>query len=340
MYICSQRQVEKAGIFRMIDGYGRNIDYIRISVTDKCNLRCTYCMPEEGTLSVPHEEILSYEEIIDLAAVFASLGIDKIKLTGGEPLVRKNLSFLVSGLKQVPGIHQVTLTTNGILLYEQMDELVSAGIDGINISMDTLNPQLFEKITRRDGLEKVLQGFHKALEYPQILLKINCVPMGIEGQNITDVAMLAKKYPVHVRFIEMMPIGLGKQFVGQSQEMVLRELKLRFGECQNSVNVHGNGPGHYYEFEGFCGKIGFISAVSHKFCDRCNRVRLTSEGFLKTCLQYETGTDLKRLLRQNSSETCIRNAIEEAVRKKPQGHQFGKLQNEDTENRMMWQIGG
>ena len=324
----------------MIDGYGRTIDYIRISVTDRCNLRCTYCMPEKGTLSVPHEEILSYEEIIDLAGIFASLGIHKIRLTGGEPLVRKNLSFLVKKLKQVSGIHQVTLTTNGIFLYDQMDELVSAGIDGINISLDTLNPQLFEKITRRNGLEDVLQGFYKALEYPQIPLKINCVPMGIEDQNITDMAMLAKAYPVHVRFIEMMPIGLGKQFVGQSEEAVLRELKLRFGEYQNSEKAPGNGPGHYYQFEGFCGKIGFISAVSHKFCDSCNRVRLTSGGFLKPCLQYETGTDLKKLLRQNESEECIRAAIEDVVRKKPQGHQFGKQQNEDTENRMMWQIGG
>ena len=324
----------------MIDGYGRTIDYIRISVTDRCNLRCTYCMPEKGTLSVPHEEILSYEEIINLAGIFASLGIHKIRLTGGEPLVRKNLSFLVSKLKQVSGIHQVTLTTNGIFLYDQMDELVSAGIDGINISLDTLNPQLFEKITRRNGLEDVLQGFYKALEYPQIPLKINCVPMGIEDQNITDMAMLAKAYPVHVRFIEMMPIGLGKQFVGQSEEAVLRELKLRFGEYQNSEKVPGNGPGHYYQFEGFCGKIGFISAVSHKFCDSCNRIRLTSGGFLKPCLQYETGTDLKKLLRQNESEACIRAAIEDTIRKKPHGHQFGKMQDGNTENRMMWQIGG
>ena len=324
----------------MIDGYGRTIDYIRISVTDRCNLRCTYCMPEKGTLSVPHEEILSYEEIINLAGIFASLGIHRIRLTGGEPLVRKNLSFLVSKLKQVSGIHQVTLTTNGIFLYDQMDELVSAGIDGINISLDTLNPQLFEKITRRNGLEDVLQGFYKALEYPQIPLKINCVPMGIEDQNITDMAMLAKKYPVHVRYIEMMPIGLGKQFVGQSEEAVLRELKLRFGECQNSEKAPGNGPGHYYQFEGFCGKIGFISAVSHKFCDSCNRVRLTSGGFLKPCLQYETGTDLKKLLRQNESEACIRAAIEDTIRKKPHGHQFGKMQDGNTENRMMWQIGG
>ena len=324
----------------MIDGYGRTIDYIRISVTDRCNLRCTYCMPEKGTLSVPHEEILSYEEIIDLAGIFASLGIHKIRLTGGEPLVRKNLSFLVRKLKQVSGIHQVTLTTNGIFLYDQIDELAAAGIDGINISIDTLNPQLFERITRRNGLADVLKGFHKALEYPQIPLKINCVPMGIEDQNITDMAMLAKAYPVHVRFLEMMPIGLGKQFVGQSEEAVLRELKLRFGECQNSEKAPGNGPGHYYQFEGFCGKIGFISAVSHKFCDSCNRVRLTSGGFLKPCLQYETGTDLKKLLRQNESEACIRAAIEDTIRKKPHGHQFGKKQDGNSENRMMWQIGG
>ena len=196
----------------MIDRLGRNIDYIRISVTDKCNLRCVYCMPEEGIEYIPHKEIISYEEILRLANAFASLGIHSIKLTGGEPLIRKGITSLVRELKSIPGIEQVTITTNGILLADKMKNLSDAGIDGINLSLDTLNPEVFQKITRRDSFEQVMIGFQEALKYPQVPLKVNCVPMGLEGQDIIGMAELAKKYPVHVRYIEMMPIGYGKKY--------------------------------------------------------------------------------------------------------------------------------
>lgn len=324
----------------MIDEYGRAIDYIRISITDRCNLRCTYCMPEEGVETVPHAEILTYDEIGRLAEIFASLGIRKIKLTGGEPLVRKGVIELVKKLKGTDGIEQVTITTNGMTLEAQMEELAKAGIDGINLSLDTLDSRVFTKITRRECFEQVMRGFRAALSHPEIPLKINCVPMGISGQNVADLAGLAKNYPVHVRYIEMMPIGLGKQFDFCSEDSILEELKGRFGEYQVCEEKLGNGPAHYYSFVGFQGKIGFISALSHKFCSSCNRVRLTSQGFLKTCLQYDIGTDLKVLLRGGASDETIRDAIQDAILQKPSGHQFTEKTKEHGEMHMMSQIGG
>lgn len=324
----------------MKDGFGRTIDYARISVTDRCNLRCVYCMPCEGVESVEHNAILSYDEILRLVRIFGSLGIEKIKITGGEPLVRKNIAFLIKAIKETPGIRQVTVTTNGILLKEQMEKLKEAGVDGINLSLDTLDRDIFLKITRKDFLSQVLEGFYGALEYPEIPLKINCVPMGIENQNVLELAELAKKHKVHVRYIEMMPIGLGKQFQCETEETLLKELKDRYGEYQVYNGCLGNGPGHYYEFPGFMGKIGFISAMTHKFCSSCNRIRLTSQGFLKTCLQYDVGQDLRTLLRGGSSDDEIRRAIEEAVLSKPLSHRFEEKEIGHGEQHMMSQIGG
>ena len=303
----------------MFDKYGREIDYIRISVTDRCNLRCLYCMPEEGVSMVSHEEILSYDEILTLAEVFASLGIRKIKLTGGEPLVRRDLPWLVKKLKVLPGIEKVTLTTNGLFLKEALGELGEAGIDGINLSLDTLNPEVFAEITRRRGLDKVLEGFYEALKYPEIPLKINCVPLGREDQEVLEIAELARHYPVHV---------------------LLKQLREKYGTPSPCQEKLGNGPAHYYSFPGFFGKIGFISALSHKFCGSCNRVRLTSQGFLKTCLQYETGTDLRKLLREGASQETLKRAVEQAVRDKPQSHRFGEKDTGEVETHMMSQIGG
>lgn len=324
----------------MIDGQGRTIDYIRISVTDRCNLRCVYCMPEGGIDSVPHEEVLRYQEIIKLSELFSKAGIRKIKLTGGEPLVRKGLPELAGELKRLPGIEQVTLTTNGVLLSEQLSRLTEAGIDGINLSLDTLNPEVYARITRGGNLGKVMDGFYKTLEEGRIPLKINCVPMGLPGQNAEELANLAKEHPVHVRFIEMMPIGLGRQYKGVLEEELLLKLEDCFGEAVPCKERLGNGPGHYVSFPGFEGKIGFISAVSHKFCHLCNRVRLTSQGFLKTCLQYERGVDLKKLLREGASEEVILEAVSQAVAKKPVSHQFEQEGTGEREWRTMSQIGG
>ncbi len=324
----------------MIDQWGRRIDYLRISLTDRCNLRCVYCMPEEGIASVPKEEILSQEEILRLAGIFVSLGIHKIKLTGGEPLVRKNAVSIVRELKKLPGITQVTLTTNGVALAESLEALKDAGIDGINLSLDTLDRAVYEKITRRDRFEDAMRGFYTALQYPEIPLKINCVPMGIEGQRVTALAELAKNHPVHVRYIEMMPIGLGKKFFFCEEEKILQELEKLYGKAIPYEGKLGNGPGHYYTFPGFLGMIGFISAISHQFCDSCNRVRLSAGGYLKACLQYDIGIDLKEMLRKGASDEELRAAIRDTILKKPAGHQFCEQSPAHGEEHMMSQIGG
>lgn len=324
----------------LIDRYGRVIDYLRVSVTDRCNLRCVYCIPEDGVELTTHEELLSFDEIYRVCSVMAAMGLHKIKLTGGEPLIRRDLDKLVKKLKETPGIEQVTLTTNGVLLEEKVDDLVKAGIDAITVSIDSLNPQLFSQITRRNELDKVLKGLEKAYQYSNISVKINCVPMGIEGQDLIGLASIAKDKNIHVRFIEMMPIGLGKRFNRCTEDEVLAQLEAVYGKAGLYRGRLGNGPCHYYTFDGFKGKIGFISAVSHKFCSQCNRVRLTSQGFLKTCLQYETGVMLKDALRENCSDEKLKELVSLAIAKKPDGHKFLE-ENILSENQLgMSQIGG
>lgn len=324
----------------MLDSHGRVIDYLRISVTDRCNLRCIYCMPEDRLDLTTHEELLSYDEIVRICRLMAEMGLKKIKLTGGEPLVRKNLSELVGQLKAIPGIEKVTLTTNGILLAELIDELSKAGIDSINISLDTLNRKLYHKIVRRDVIGAVKKGLEAALVHPEISLKINCVPMGLPEQNLEEIAELARNHKIHVRFIEMMPIGYGKNFCFISEEEILDRLEASFGKSEIFMDRLGNGPCHYYSFEGFQGKIGFISAISHKFCNECNRVRLTSQGFLKTCLQYNTGNDLKAPMRRGISDEEMKALILDTIEMKPVGHRFleDHIMNENDLN--MSQIGG
>lgn len=324
----------------MIDSYGRVIDYLRISVIDRCNLRCVYCMPEEGLEMIPHEEVLTYGEIVRICKIMAKTGLRKIKLTGGEPLVRKDLPKLAARLKAIPGIEKVTLTTNGILLEELMEELHEAGIDSINISLDTLDRDLYAQITRRDQLEAVKKGIEAVLAYPDISLKINCVPMGLPGQDLSEVASLAKDHRIHVRFIEMMPIGYGKNYRFIGEDEILGCLEAKFGRAEIFKGKLGNGPCHYYDFEGFQGKIGFISAISHKFCSECNRVRLTSQGFLKTCLQYNTGSDLKSPMRTGASDEELEELIMRTINEKPVGHRFLEDEISNENNLNMSQIGG
>lgn len=324
----------------MKDRFGREIDYLRISITDRCNLRCVYCMPENGIAQIPHKEILTYDEITRICRCMTGLGVHKIKLTGGEPLTRKECATLVAMLKNLNGIEKVTLTTNGILLGEQMTGLAAAGIDDINISLDTLDAASFAKVTRRENLNQVLEGIEAVLQYPQIGLKINCVPV-LEGpENLVSVAGLAKKYPLHVRFIEMMPIGYGKEFQFRGEEEICQILEKAYGTMTPVTERYGNGPCHYYKIEGFQGKIGFISAMTHKFCDQCNRVRMTAEGFLKACLQYQTGTDLKGLMRSGCTDKELTEAIQKVIWEKPVSHHFTSKEVDEDEARLMSQIGG
>ncbi|MGO4945254.1 GTP 3',8-cyclase MoaA [Blautia sp. Sow4_E7] len=324
----------------MLDRYGRNINYLRISLTDRCNLRCVYCMPEEGIHQIPRTEILDTDEIVRVCRAASELGISKIKLTGGEPLVRRICIPLVKELKALPGISQVTLTTNGILLAEQLPELMEAGLDAVNISLDTLAAETFERITRRSALPQVLQGLEKALSYPSLKVKVNCVPTFQPEADLIQIAELARENLLHVRFIEMMPIGLGKEFTARGEEQIKVVLERAYGSMTPTGERLGNGPCHYYTLENFQGRIGFISALSHKFCDSCNRVRLTSTGFLKGCLQFENGADLKALIRGGCSDETLKAAIEKVIYEKPAGHNFQEEKKGNEESHIMAQIGG
>lgn len=308
----------------MIDDYNRVIDYIRISVTDRCNLRCVYCMPEKGIEFVPHESILTYEEILRLCKCFVKLGIHKVKLTGGEPLVRKNLPYLINNIKAIEGIDNITLTTNGILLAEQMESLANAGIDAINVSLDTLNPKQFAKLTRFEQLDQVKAGLREALQYENVVLKINCVSLKENNneEDLLSMVSLAKDNLLHVRFIEMMPIGLGKEMKSYTEDEIKQIIESKFGTLIPCNELLGNGPSHYYKIEGFKGKIGFISAISHQFCSSCNRIRLTSEGYLKNCLQYASGVDLKTVLRNGISDDALLETIQLTIMNKPKEHHF------------------
>lgn len=324
----------------MRDNLNREIDYIRISITDRCNLRCIYCMPAEGVPSLSHEEILTFDEITRIVRVLQKLGFKKVKITGGEPLVRKGCPSLIEEIHKIEGIEKVTITTNGVLLKENIEALERAGIDAINISLDTMVPEHFAKITQREQLHSVLEGINAAVSLGNVPVKINCVPIEEDPAELVKIAGLAKKEKIHVRFIEMMPIGLGASFSCRNEQEILAILEEAFGPAVPCFEKLGNGPSHYYSFEGFQGRIGFISAISHKFCHECNRIRLTADGFLKVCLQYQEGVSLKDLIRSGCSDPELQEAIMLALKKKPEGHHFNETQKERSEVRLMAQIGG
>lgn len=324
----------------MIDRIGRNIDYLRISVTDKCNLRCKYCMPQEGVALMPHDELLRLEEIARVCRVMARLGISKIRLTGGEPLVRKNIVKLISDINNIPGIEDIAITTNGVLFAPMAKELKAAGLKRVNLSLDTMNPESFEKITGRNEYNSVIAAMDAALAN-DMKLKINCVACRqMNYDDIAEVAYIAKNNPVDVRFIELMPIGCGKLFDGVASDEILSILEEKYGKASVYNGRRGNGPAGYYEFEGFNGKIGFISPMSHKFCSECNRIRLTAEGMLKLCLHYNKGVQLRELLRnENITDDDLYAIITEAVMNKPKSHHFENI-DEKADKRKMYQIGG
>ncbi len=324
----------------MIDSFGRNIDYVRISVTDKCNLRCKYCMPEEGVPALAHNEVLGFEEIARIVKVLASLGIKKVRFTGGEPLVRKDFVKLVDMVHRTDGIEKISVTTNGVLLPSMAQKLKNVGVDSVNISLDTLKRDVFENITRRDEFDRVIEGLEKSLAVG-LKVKINCVPSReFNASELACMAGLAKKYPVDVRFIELMPIGCGRDYTGLDSEEILSVLINEYGSYKTSDTIHGNGPARYVDFEGFMGSIGFISPISHKFCSECNRIRITADGKLKLCLHYKDGISLKELIRSGISDEELLEAIKNAVYHKPAAHAFEKTTERNTETDKMVQIGG
>lgn len=306
----------------MTDQYGRQVRYLRISLTDRCNLRCRYCMPEQGVDLCAHADLLRYEEIVAIARAALDCGIDTFKLTGGEPLVRRGVPVLVAALKKLPGTRQVTLTTNGLLLGDQLDALVNAGLDAVNVSLDTLDETQYHTLTRRAFAPGAVVDTVRAAAQ-RLPVKINAVLLPETADQWLPLARLAADPGVDVRFIEQMPIGKGEADPGLAGDKVLAVLRQAWPDLAPCNEPRGNGPAHYYKSAGLTGRIGFIDAVSHRFCASCNRLRLTCTGMLRPCLCYDDGTDLRALLRGGAGPDELKKAVEQAIAAKPEGHCFG-----------------
>lgn len=299
----------------LIDNYGRRINYVRLSVTDRCNLRCSYCMPESGIRFIPRDEILTYEEMERLMTILASMGISKVRITGGEPFVRKNLIDFIGKLRAIEGIRSINLTTNGVLTTPYIPELKALGINSINLSLDTLERERFYKITRRDQFREVMECFHKILEY-DISLKVNMVVMDqLNAEDIIPMSRLAEKYPVGIRYIEEMPFNGtdgGKQQLHWSYRRILQALqeeypgiyKLESEPASTSTN---------YQVPGQRGTLGIIAGFSRTFCGSCNRIRVTARGTLQTCLYGEGDFSIRDLLRSGTDEEGIKAALRKRI---------------------------
>lgn len=323
----------------MLDRYGRVINYLRISVTDRCNLRCCYCMPE-GVQDVGMKNILTFEEIWEIVRTGVSLGITHIRITGGEPLVRKGCVDLIRGIREIPGVETITMTTNGVLLRNYGKQLKEAGVDGVNISLDTLDPEEFYKITGKRELQEVLAGI-RAVKTAGLPVKLNAV----NRKELDPIPLVryAQEENLPLRFIEMMPVGYGKKYMGRSNEELRETLEAVCGKAECMTNREelsrmGSGPAVYYQFSDLKVPVGFISAIHGKFCDTCNRVRLTAEGYLKLCLCYDEGEDLRRVLREGEKEN-LRTIMEQTIFRKPAAHCF-EHPAEMTETHEMVKIGG
>ncbi|MZP30897.1 GTP 3',8-cyclase MoaA [Heliobacterium undosum] len=327
----------------MIDAFARDIHYLRVSVTDRCNLRCVYCMPEEGLPLVDHREVLRFEEFERLIAIAAAQGVRRVRITGGEPLVRKGIVPFVARVKAITGIEDVALTTNGILLPRFAGDLKAAGLDRVNISLDTLRPERFRAVTRVGCVDDVWTGIEAALAADLHPVKLNVVVMGgVNDDELADFARLTLQWPIHVRFIELMPIGEGDprfrgQFVSieQMQAKMARE-GLRLG---NHPGIRGGGPARYHTLEGALGTVGFISAMSKHFCAACNRLRLTAEGKLRPCLHSRQEIDLKAPMRRGAPDSLLSLIFQKAVEAKPYQHSMLDEGWGDRTRRMS-QIGG
>ncbi len=324
----------------MFDQYGRHIHYLRISLTDACNLRCVYCMPEHMTFR-PRNELLQDEEILRLVRIFAPLGVDKIRLTGGEPTIRPRLVELVRQIKRVPGIRELAMTTNGLLLPELAHPLKQAGLDRVNISLDTLDPQKFHAITRWGHLEDVWAGINAAEAAGLDPVKINCVvTRGFNEEDVVDLARLTLEHPWDVRFIELMPLG-GIVDFAQSALVRSEETRARIEEALGPLEeIPGYDmldPARPYRLPGARGRLGFIDTISNPFCEGCGRIRLTADGKLRLCLLRDKEVDLLTPMREGADDEEMAHIIREAVWVKPWGH---GLAHNVIPTRGMSQIGG
>lgn len=326
----------------LFDPYHRRINYLRISVTDRCNLRCRYCMPEQGLPLTPHREVLTYEEILRIVRVFAKEGICKIRLTGGEPLVRKGIVDFVSRLSEIEEIKDLSLTTNGLLLKDFASDLKQAGLKRINISLDTLNREKFFQITRREGYDLVWQGIEEAMKASLFPIKINMVAIkGFNDDEIESFALLTLHHPLIVRYIEYMPSGNGEEWK-EGNILTTHEIKKRIEEMGNLIPIPSDewdGPARRFRLDGARGEIGLIGPVSDHFCGNCNRLRLTPDGKIRTCLFSDEEIDVKRFLRNGGSDEDVRKQLLVALRTKPERHQIHTRQFKKCQ-RNMSAIGG
>lgn len=323
------------------DGFFRTINYLRVSITDRCNLRCLYCMPAEGIPLISHHDILRYEEIVRLVRVYAQQGITRVRITGGEPLARKGVVNLVAELAQVPGIEDLSMSTNAVLLREYARPLKHAGLRRVNVSLDTLHPESYARITRTDKFREVWEGIQEALSVGLAPLKINVVTMkGINDHEVRDFARLTLCLPLAVRFIEYMPTGGGTWDPSQvfTTAAIMKTLEEEFGPLVPHVQ-ESNGPASRYRLAGSVGEIGFINPVSNHFCASCNRLRITADGHLRTCLFSDDETDLKPFLRPGDSDEKLIEVLREALGRKPRQHQFTATQFTPCQ-RTMSAIGG
>lgn len=326
----------------MQDSFGRRIEYLRISVTDKCNLRCVYCMPEQGLPWMTHDEILRYEEIAEVVRVMATMGLRCVRLTGGEPLVRRDVPALVAMLKAIPGIEDIALSTNAVLLREQGAALKAAGVNRVNISLDSLRADRIDAIARRANThEKILDGIAAAEELGFGPIKLNAVIMrGRNDDELEDFARATIDRPWHVRFIEVMPVEDNLDISASEYVSSLEMLERirRIGEIEPVTGPAGNGPATYFRFPGAKGTVGVITPMSHNYCDRCNRMRLTADGHLRPCLFGDIQTNLRDALRSGAD---IAPLIRHTLTIKPERHYL--IQGQTTGSgglRALSQVGG
>ncbi|MBM6551347.1 GTP 3',8-cyclase MoaA [Marinomonas ostreistagni] len=327
---------------KLIDPFGRNIDYLRISVTDRCDFRCTYCMDEDVEF-LPRRDILSLEEIVQIATAFTQLGTRKIRITGGEPLVRKNILQALEQIAKLPGLDELTITTNGSQLEKMGQDLFNAGVSRINVSLDTLKRERFAELTRRDKLDQVLRGIETVSALPFQQIKLNAVILGGHNDDeVEDLVRYALAHNADISFIEEMPLGVishhdrAKVYISSD---TLRERLSEHWQLSASERSTG-GPSRYYDIAGERQQIGFISPHSHNFCSTCNRVRLTAEGRLLLCLGNEHSMDLKSIMRDNpNDDVLLRQSIIESLALKPEKHHFN-LEEEPQILRFMSATGG
>ena len=337
---------------KLIDNFGREISYLRVSITDRCNYRCIYCQSEKEFEFIPHQEILRFEEIVEIVQEAVNLGVTKVRITGGEPLVREGIVDFIRHLRKINKLEDISLTTNGFFLPEYAEKLKDAGLNRVNISLDSLQEEKYKKITRGGSLEKALKGIDSALKAGLLPIKINTVLIrGINDDEVEDFVRLTLERPLNIRFIEFMPSG----------EEVINEFENKFISVQeikeklikkyllNPIKINtANGPAKYYQIKGGQGTIGFITALSQHFCKTCNRIRLTSEGKLRPCLFSNKEIDIKEAIRKLARDKkdegflrkkIIRDKLKEAVKLKPEGHKLN-IKNQENLSFHMSRIGG